>query len=114
MRCATSTALAAAALSNMTANSSPPRRATVSLSRMRLAEAPSDLDQQIVAEAVAEGVVDLLEAIEVHHDHADRGSRAASALAIHVARWSRNSVRFGRPVRLSWRGLVADLLLARR
>ena len=62
---------------NMTANSSPPRRATVSLSRSVLLEAAADLDQQLIAEVMAERVVDLLEAIDVHHDHADRGAAAS-------------------------------------
>src|SRR5204862_6313020 len=40
----------------------------------RLAKTAADLDQQLIAEVMAERVVDLLEAIEIHHDHAaERG-----------------------------------------
>ena len=49
-----------------TANSSPPRRATRSC-RRTLAEAGTDLAEQSVAGRVAEGVVDLLEVVEVDH-----------------------------------------------
>ena len=41
----------------------------------RLGDAPRDGDQQLVARAVAERVVDGLEAIEVEEDHAARRSR---------------------------------------
>ena len=52
-----------------TANSSPPSRATVAPFGPRLLEPVGDLADQLVADLVAEGVVDLLEVVEVdHHD----------------------------------------------
>ena len=47
----------------MSANSSPPRRATNPL--RRALQPARDLPQQFVADRVAEDVVDLLEAVEV-------------------------------------------------
>ena len=62
--------------STSTANSSPPKRATVSLGAHRGAQPLGDRDEQLVAGAVAERVVDLLEAVEVEEEH---GHAAASA-----------------------------------
>ena len=56
-----------------TANSSPPRRARVASVGHRGADATSDLQQHPVAHLVTEGVVDLLETIEVHQDDAGLG-----------------------------------------
>ena len=53
------------------ANSSPPRRATVSLAAAGSRQAPADVDEQLVAGAVAEAVVDDLEAVEVEEQHGD-------------------------------------------
>ena len=49
----------------MTANSSPPSRASVSSLRSSVLEARADLAQHLVAGVVAERVVELLEAVEV-------------------------------------------------
>jgi hypothetical protein len=54
-----------------TTNSSPPRRETVSTARTTPGQAPANMLQQLVADRMAQGVVDRLEAIEVeeHHRH---------------------------------------------
>ena len=53
-------------------NSSPPRRATVSPSRTAALQALAHVAQQLVAEVVAERVVDDLEVVEVDEHHRDR------------------------------------------
>ena len=60
-------------------NSSPPRRATVSLSRISSARRPETRHQQLVPDLVAEVVVDRLELVEVdeQHRHHARGCGAA-------------------------------------
>ena len=75
-RCATPIAAGSSASSSRSANSSPPRRASVSPGRLVVGEAPGDLLQQLVAGVVAERVVHLLEAVEVDQQHADRGRGA--------------------------------------
>ena len=50
-------------------NSSPPRRATVSLSRRQARKRRATCDQQLVACRVAEAIVDDLEAIQIHEQH---------------------------------------------
>ena len=65
---------AAAALGtsgSRTANSSPPKRAIVSVSRRASCRRGPDLVEEQVAVVVAERVVDLLEAVEVHEHHRD-------------------------------------------
>jgi len=62
---------ALAILGSSTANSSPPSRATVSTCRRGRLQPLADLQQQLVAVVVAEGVVDLLEAVQV--DQRQRG-----------------------------------------
>jgi hypothetical protein len=59
----------------------------------RLAQPPADLAQEVVADGVAQGVVDLLEPVEVEeeHVHAVTAARALSS-------WLRNSTRLGSPV----------------
>ena len=60
-------------------NSSPPSRATVSDARSApCSRAPTSLEQ-LVAGRVAERVVDLLEAIEVHHQRPRAACRRRSA-----------------------------------
>ena len=54
------------------ANSSPPSRAITSAPPHDLLEPVGQLDQQPVADVVAEGVVDLLELVEVHHEQGHR------------------------------------------
>ena len=51
-------------------NSSPPRRATVSLVADGVAQPPAERRQQLVADRMAERVVDDLEAVEVEEQHA--------------------------------------------
>ena len=53
--------------------------------------------QQLVADVVAEGVVDLLEAVEVEQQQRDGSPSASSAWAVRSAR----SLRLGRPVSAS-------------
>ena len=69
-------------------NSSPPRRATVSLSRISSASRSDDGHQQPVADVVAEVVVDRLELVEVDEQHRDHAvaavqSRQRLARAVH-------------------------------
>ncbi len=54
------------------ANSSPPSRATVSAARAQERKRSAASDQQLVALAVPEAVVDLLEVVEVEEEHGDR------------------------------------------
>jgi hypothetical protein len=61
-------------------NSSPPRRATVSPGRRQVFEAARDADEQLVADHVAERVVDYLEAVEVEEEDGEEGRRAPRAL----------------------------------
>ena len=60
-------------------NSSPPKRATVSLERTACAQPRGDRDQQLVADLVAEAVVDELEAVEVEEQDARQPAAAAQA-----------------------------------
>ena len=55
----------------MIANSSPPTRQTTSAGSNRGPEDVGDLDEQLVAVAVAVDVVDPLEVVEVEHDERD-------------------------------------------
>ena len=57
-----------------TANSSPPSRATVTPGPAAVAEAVGDLADQLVADVVAEGVVDGLEAVQVDDHDRRRGT----------------------------------------
>ena len=68
----------------MIANSSPPTRHTTSVERTDDAEDVRDLEQDLVSDAVAVHVVDLLEVVEVEHHERDRvvlGRRAHDLLA---------------------------------
>ena len=72
VRRATATASSGPAMSgSRSANSSPPRRATRSAGRVDALRRSADALEQDVAVVVAERVVDLLEAVEVHQQHAD-------------------------------------------
>ncbi len=53
------------------ANSSPPRRATTSLSPRRLPQTRRDLLQQQISALMAERVVDLLETIQIQIQHGE-------------------------------------------
>ena len=65
--------------SSRTANSSPPKRAAVSLGRMLRVQALGDLEQHRVAGRVAEAVVDRLEVVEIDEDHGEPGVLAPGA-----------------------------------
>ena len=65
--------------SSRIANSSPPKRAAVSLGRMLRVQALGEVQQHGVAGGVAEAVVDRLEVVEVHEDHGQPGALAAGA-----------------------------------
>ena len=72
MRSANSTASVTFWMSSRTTtNSSPPKRATVSDARIDVDKPTGDLDEQLVADDVAETVVDELEAVEVEEEHGD-------------------------------------------
>ena len=58
-----------------TPNSSPPSRGHQVAVAQRLRDPRPDRREQLVAEVVSEGVVDLLEVIEVHQHHADLAAR---------------------------------------
>ena len=62
--------------STRTANSSPPIRAAVSAAPTIVGDPLADGDQQLVADRVPEGVVDLLEVVQVDEEHAERGAVA--------------------------------------
>ena len=62
--------------STITMNSSPPRRASRSVSRSASDERARHVLQQLVADPVAERVVDVLEAVEVDEQHADAAAAA--------------------------------------
>ena len=69
--------------SHTTTNSSPPNRATVSPARIGCTDAFRGNSQQIVAGAMAEGVVDHLELVDVQEHHAEAAAaprRARQAL----------------------------------
>ena len=63
--------------SQSTTNSSPPKRDSVSVVRKTLAQPVGDLDEEVVAGAVAERVVHELEPVEVEEHH-DRWHPAAA------------------------------------
>ena len=56
-----------------TANSSPPKRATVSPGRSACSILRATDGEELVAGGVAEAVVDDLELVEVQEEHRDRG-----------------------------------------
>ncbi len=70
--------------------------------RARADDAAAGFDQQLVADQVADAVVDQLEAVQVQEQHRERGgpsSRRARAIA--SARRSSSCARLGRPVSVS-------------
>ena len=87
-------------LGSTTANSSPPSRASVSCSRRTLGEALGQEAQQLVAELVAQRVVDALEIVQVRHSTAVARPSLAAFSAFSIC--SRNSRRLGMPVSVSW------------
>ena len=99
--------------SSRTVNSSPPSRATVSPGRRHASRRARDGDQQLVADHVAEAVVDHLEAVEVEEQHGEqvlagaggreRRTRCASAVE------EQGAVR--QAVSASWNASWSELLL---
>ena len=86
-------------LGSRIANSSPPRRASVSPGAAPR-QARRDLAQQVVAVGVTERVVDLLEAVEVDEEHGELGVGALGAASARSRR-SLSSARLGSPVSAS-------------
>ena len=73
MRLATACGASIAAFSSRTANSSPPSRAAVSAGPKRAGETMADGDQQLVAGAMPQAVVDRLEIVEIQEEDRQRG-----------------------------------------
>ena len=96
--------------SSRIANSSPPRRAAVSPVPASAADAIGDGLQQLVADGVAEGVVDRFEVVEVDEQHDHRvglGARHPQGV-IHAIEEQRP---VGEPGQLVVEGAVAELAL---
>ena len=90
--------------STITMNSSPPRRASRSVSRSAVGSAARHVLQQLVADPVTERVVDVLEAVEVDEQHADAAAAAlaparspASAARAASGGWAARSARRASP-----------------
>ena len=62
----------------MTANSSPPSRATISVSRRHVPSRSATVAQQFIADRMAESVVDALEMIEIEAMHGEAARRAGA------------------------------------
>ena len=98
--------VAARSFSHTTTNSSPLKRPTVSSAREALLQFVGDSSQYRVAETVAPRVVEDLEPVHVHKEHADRpvparGQRQAVLDPVHDQH----------PVRQLGEGIVKDLVL---
>ena len=85
-----------------TANSSPERRATMSVARTRSRRIVGDLPDQVVAGVVAEAVVDRLEAVDVDDHH--RALAAVAGAEGDVAGRARRGSGGGRAGRSASRG----------
>ena len=92
-----------------TANSSPPRRATRPSGPTDVGEPRAELAQQHVAVVVAEGVVDLLEAVEVHQHHGERAPVCAE-VAISSSTRVAETLAVGQPGELVRRRHPVQLL----
>ena len=95
------------------ANSSPPSRASVSVSRTQARSLAGHVDQQPVAGGVAQRVVHLLEAVEIEVEHGQRRALAPRPVPAPARRRSRNSARFGSPVSVSCVARCVDRASAR-
>ena len=91
-----------------TANSSPPRRATTSSLRTERTSRDGDAAQQLVADRVAERVVDALEVVEVDEHHGDL-VRAARLERLAHALGEQGAV--GEPGQRVVVGLMGELVL---
>ena len=90
-----------------TMNSSPPQRASVALGRHARGDDARDADEHVVADLVAVGVVDALEAVDVQQHDAERhGQGPLVARAELVAELP--------PVRQAGQGVLARGLLGHR
>ena len=99
MRCAISSASSVPLSSSQrTTNSSPPKRATVSPGPDLVGQPVGEVDEQLVAGAVAEAVVDDLEVVEVEEEHRQLGCGCGATRAIAISSRSSSSIRFGSPV----------------
>ena len=78
----------------------------------RRAQALGDAAQQLVADAVAERIVDRLEIVEVEHQHRDL-FRAAPRVQQDSSMCWRSSLRFGKPVKPSCWAMKATRASAR-
>ncbi len=83
-------------------NTSLDSRATVSPARTARLSASGDDLQELVADGVAEAVVDLAEGVEVEGDDGERSRCERAWLATAWVTRSANSTWFGRPVSASW------------
>jgi hypothetical protein len=93
----------------ITVNSSPPRRASVSVARTQAFDAARRLGQQGVAHRVAEAVVDFLEVVEVEEQQRQEGP-PRSALLHFLAQPVHEHVAVGQAGQLVEIGLVPDQL----
>ena len=91
-----------------TANSSPPRRATTSLVADGAHQPGGDAAQQLVADRVAERVVDALEVVEVDEHHGDLAGGARLERLAHLLAEQR---AVGEPGQRVVVGLVLELVL---
>ena len=107
---ATTTSSGPSTPSSRTANSSPPKRATVSAARTQRAQPLGDRDQQLVADRVAERVVDGLEVVEVDEQHRDASAGAWRA----PPRPGRGTAAVGQAGQRVVVGLVLELAPAAR
>ena len=85
-----------------TANSSPPSRASMSVGAERSRSTWATPHDQLVAGAVAERVVDVLEVVEVEHQQPRRARRSARPARRGARARARTLRRLSRPVSGSW------------
>ena len=88
--------------SSRTANSSPPSRAAVSWARRQVASRLRGRAQQLVADRVAEAVVDRLEVVEIDEDHRELTAAGAWRARAPASGDPRTAPGWRRPVRSSW------------
>ena len=91
--------------STRTKNSSPPSRPTVSLSRRAPVSRSATATEQAIAELMAEGVVDILEVVQIDVERS-HGARRSCRTAQHLL----GPVEEQRPVRQSGQGVVERLV----
>ena len=99
---ATAPASASVASGRITPNSSPPSRAITSVSRSSARSVAGQARDQLVADRMAERVVDVLEAVEVEDEQRARGARSARRRPATRSSSSSKRRRLNRPVSASW------------